>query len=47
MTVTDEELLQASADLRVALGRLIRRLRERGFLVDTDIEESRMPRFTR
>jgi DNA-binding MarR family transcriptional regulator len=26
--VTDEELLQASADLRVALGRLIRRLRQ-------------------
>ncbi|GHF92885.1 MarR family transcriptional regulator [Amycolatopsis bullii] len=26
--VTDEELLQASADLRVALGRLVRRLRQ-------------------
>src|SRR3954454_13115453 len=28
MIVTDDELLQASADLRVALGRLIRRLRQ-------------------
>ncbi|WP_329047632.1 MarR family transcriptional regulator [Amycolatopsis sp. NBC_01488] len=32
MIVTDEELLQASADLRVALGRLIRRLRK-GYVV--------------
>jgi DNA-binding MarR family transcriptional regulator len=30
--VTDEELLQASTDLRVALGRLIRRLRQ-GYVV--------------
>ncbi|EOD66276.1 MarR family winged helix-turn-helix transcriptional regulator [Amycolatopsis vancoresmycina] len=30
--MTDEELLQASADLRVALGRLIRRLRQ-GYVV--------------
>ncbi len=28
MIVTDDELLQASADLRVALGRLVRRLRQ-------------------
>jgi DNA-binding MarR family transcriptional regulator len=31
-TVTDEELLQASTDLRVALGRLVRRLRQ-GYVV--------------
>ncbi len=30
--MTDEELLQASADLRVALGRLVRRLRQ-GYVV--------------